>query len=66
MALWTEPSFVRDDQRQKCIAFPACQGISRPLPRIQEGERPCVQTRKYAKVELRDMHECRPFRSNRA
>jgi uncharacterized protein len=52
MALWTEPSFETDSQCQKCVVLPRCQGISCPLPRIEEGRRPCIPTRRLAKTEL--------------
>ena len=61
MALWTEPSFSRDDQCQKCVALPTCQGISCPLPRIKEGTRPCVQTRTHGKDQLREMLQYTSF-----
>jgi uncharacterized protein len=63
MALWTEPAFQRDSQCQKCVALPACQGISCPLPRIVEDQRPCVATRTMAKDELREMLLYAPFHS---
>lgn len=52
MALWTEPSFQRDEQCQKCAVLPSCQGISCPVPRIHEDRRPCIPTRKLAKTLL--------------
>lgn len=52
MGLWTEPAFQRDGQCQKCAVLPACQGISCPLPRIEEDKRPCVPTRTNAKSLL--------------
>ncbi|WP_437621277.1 radical SAM protein [Sorangium sp. So ce1151] len=55
MAQWTEPSFARDEQCQRCFVLPSCQGISCPLPRISQGERPCVPTRTHAKDELREL-----------
>jgi uncharacterized protein len=55
MALWTEPAFERDDQCQRCVVLPSCQGISCPLPRITSDVRPCVSTRTHAKDELRSL-----------
>lgn len=52
MGMWTEPSFQRDGQCQKCAVLPSCQGISCPLPRIQEDQRPCVITRTKSKAIL--------------
>lgn len=52
MSMWTEPAFERDQQCQKCVVLPSCQGISCPLPRIWQDERPCVTTRTTAKAQL--------------
>jgi uncharacterized protein len=52
VARWTEPSFQTDSQCQKCVVLPRCQGISCPLPRIENGSRPCISTRTQAKAEL--------------
>ena len=45
-ALWVEPSFETDTTCQKCSLLPTCQGISCPLIRIQNNERPCATTPK--------------------
>jgi uncharacterized protein len=51
-ALWTEPAFERDQQCQRCVVLPSCQGISCPLPRIRREVRPCISSRREAKAEL--------------
>lgn len=51
-ALWTEPAFERDQQCQRCVVLPSCQGISCPLPRIRREARPCISSRTEAKAEL--------------
>lgn len=52
MGMWTEPSFQRDGQCQKCAVLPSCQGISCPVPRIQADKRPCITARTKSKVML--------------
>ncbi|GAB4556649.1 MAG: radical SAM/SPASM domain-containing protein [Haliangiales bacterium] len=52
MSLWTVPSFQTDSQCQKCVVLPACQGISCPLPRLDETGRPCIPSRTRAKAQL--------------
>ncbi|EPX59651.1 Arylsulfatase regulator [Cystobacter fuscus DSM 2262] len=54
MARWTEPSFEKDAKCQKCFVLPNCQGISCPLPRLDENKRPCIPTKLRAKAELRE------------
>jgi uncharacterized protein len=55
MARWTEPSFEHDRQCQKCVVLPTCQGISCPLPRMDNESRHCVPTRNRHKQELREV-----------
>ncbi len=50
-ALWVEPAFESDNVCQKCHVLPTCQGISCPLIRFEDNNRPCVTT---PKVNLRN------------
>jgi len=52
MALWTEPSFERDDQCRKCALLPNCQGISCPLVRIEAERQPCIPSRSRPRETL--------------
>jgi uncharacterized protein len=56
-ALWTEPAFEQDGQCQKCAVLPTCQGVSCPLIRIEDGQRPCLDTRRNSKRRLLELHE---------
>jgi uncharacterized protein len=38
---WIKPYFEEDSGCKSCFFLPSCQGISCPVPRIENGERPC-------------------------
>jgi uncharacterized protein len=46
-ARWVEPAFESDSSCRKCHLLPSCQGISCPLIRIRDQERPCEATCKH-------------------
>ncbi len=62
MALWTEPAFETDEQCQKCVVLPTCQGTHCPLIRIRTGNSPCSGLRLGAKPQLL---EALQFRSDK-
>jgi uncharacterized protein len=41
LAKWVAPYFEDDEGCRSCFYVPVCQGSSCPLPRIENGERPC-------------------------
>lgn len=45
LAPWVAPYFESDRKCQRCAVLPVCQGFSCPLPRITNGERPCIPTK---------------------
>ncbi|HEY0782510.1 MAG TPA: radical SAM protein [Thermoanaerobaculia bacterium] len=53
MALWTEPAFEHDSNCQKCFVLPACQGLSCPLVRWDNGRSPCPTVKTTFKAEMR-------------
>jgi uncharacterized protein len=63
LAPWVAPYFEQDNHCQRCVLLPECQGFSCPLPRITQGERPCIPTRaNWKKALVLSVEKTKPTR----
>ena len=64
LAKWTKPYFEDDAVCKKCFHLPLCHGSSCPLPRIEDGSRPCPSEKTEIARTLRSLWEVRRTQGN--